>query len=286
MSSTGLDANIPEIWTLDCLDIYHNGCVMRELVNKDYEGEIKQGGDTVHVNIPGAVTLHDYTRESTVVYETLTTTKESMTIAQQKNWAFRMDALDIRQLKAPMFKKEREEAALTLRDAIDTRLLSHYINTDATNIVGGTGANAIPLTKDNVYDYFVGMMTRLRNANARGRKKNAVVPPEIAELITLSPEFRNRSTSVVDDTIQNGLMAKNYGGFSLHVSTNLQAVSGSYPLMFFTEHFISFAEQVNTVEILEKMEQYYGPGARGLALYDSKVFTHLDGEGAVLYAAA
>lgn len=283
---TGLDPNIPEIWTKDTLDLYHNSCVMRELVNTDYEGEIRQGGDTVHVNIPGQITLNNYTRESTVVYQTLTTTKESMTIAQQKDWAFRIDTLDMAQLTVEMFKKERDEASLTLRDAIDTRLLSHYANTDAANIVGGTGANAIVLTKDNVYDYFVGMGTRLDNALARGRKRNAVISPEIKELILLSPEFRNRSTGVVDDTIKNGMIAKNYAGFGLHVSTNMQAVSSAYPLLFFTEHFISFAEQVNTVEILEKMEQYHGSGARGLALYDSKVFTHLDGEGAVLYAAA
>jgi len=285
MSTTGFDPSIPEIWTKDILDIYHNNVVMRDLVNTDYEGEIKQGGDTVHVHIPGHVTLNDYTRESTVVYETLSTTKESMTIAQQKNWAFRMDALDIAQLKVDMFAKERTEAGLTLRDAIDTRLLGHYANTDAANIVGSVNAPII-LTKDNIYDYVVGMATRLDVALARGRKRNMVVPPAIKELIQLSPEFRNRSTEVVDRTIQNGLMAKNYAGFDLHVTTNMANVSGAYPLMFFTEHFISFAEQVNTVEVLAKLEQYYGPGARGLALYDSKVFTHLDGEGAVLYAAA
>lgn len=285
MSSTGFDANIPEVWTKDILDIYHNSRVMPDLVNNDYEGAIKNGGDTVHVHIPSAVTLNNYTRESTVVYETLTTTKESMTISQQKNWAFRMDALDIAQLTVNMFEKERAEAALVLRDAVDARLLGHYINTDAANIVGSTGA-PVPLTKDNIYDFTVGMMTRLQVALARGRKKNMVVPPTIAEMIQLSPEFRNRSTELVDRTIQNGLMAKNYGGFDLYVTTNMATVSGSYPLMFFTEHFISFAEQVNTVEVIEKMEQYYGPGARGLSLYDSKVFTHLDGEGAVLYAAA
>lgn len=285
MSTTGFDANIPEVWTKDILDIYHNNVVMRGLVNTDYEGDIKQGGDTVHVHIPGSVTLNNYTRESTVVYETLTTTKETMTIAQQKNWAIRMDALDIAQLTVNMFEKERAEAALTLRDAIDTRLLSHYANTDAANILGSTGA-PISLTKDNIYDYVVSMSTRLDVALARGRKRNMVVPPAIKELIQLSPEFRNRSTEIVDKTIQNGLMAKNYGGFDLHVTTNMATVSGTYPLMFFTEHFISFAEQVNTVEVLPKLEQYYGPGARGLALYDSKVFTHLDGEGAVLYAAA
>lgn len=285
MSTTGFDANIPEVWTKDILDIYHENVVMRNLVNTDYEGEIKKGGDTVHVNIPGTVTLNNYVRESTVVYQTLTTTKETMTIADQRDWAIRMDALDIAQLTVDMFAKERTEAALTLRDAIDSTLLAHYANTDAANIVGSTSA-PITLTKDNVYDYVTGMMTRLRVALARGRKKNMVVPPAIAELIQLSPEFRNRSTEVVDRTIQNGLMAKNYAGFDLHVTTNMATVSGTYPLMFFTEHFISFAEQVNTVDIFPKLEQYHGPGARGLALFDSKTFTHLDGEGAVLYAAA
>lgn len=283
--ATGLDANIPEIWTKDFLLRYHNNCVMRNLCNTKYEGVLKNGGDTVHVHVPGAITLNSYTRESAVTYQTLTTTKESMTISDSRDWAFRIDALDVAQLTVDMLQVERDEAALTYRDAVDTSILAHYANTDASNVVGSTGS-PISLTKDNVFDYFAGMGTLLSVANARGMKRSAVVPPAVAEMIVKSPELRNRSTGMVDTNIQNGLMIKNFAGFELYVTTNMAAVSGAYPLMFFTEHFIHFVEQVNTIEVIPSLQNYHGPGVKGLALFDSKVFTQTDGEGAVLYAAA
>lgn len=282
---TGVDPLIPEIWTKDFLDLYHTECVMRDLVNTDFEGDLKNGGDTVHVNVAGTITLNDYTREQTITYQTITATKESMTISDQRYWAFRLDVLDVAQLTVDMMAKEREEAALTYRDAVDTTLLAHYANTDAANVRGSTGA-PINLTKDNIFDEFTKMGTLLRVANARGRKKRAVVSAQIAELVQLSPELRTRSTGIVDTNIQNGLMVKNFAGWELHVTTNMATVSGAYPLMFFTENFINFVEQVNNVKIFPDMEQYAGPGARGINLFDSKVFTQVDGEGAVMYAAA
>ena len=51
-SNTGLDSGgrnvfIPEIWSKKLLKIFDNIVVMKKLVNTDYEGEIKDAGDTV-----------------------------------------------------------------------------------------------------------------------------------------------------------------------------------------------------------------------------------------------
>lgn len=283
--ATGLDANIPEIWTKDFLELYHNSIVMKDLVNKNYEGQIKAGGDTVHVNVAGDVTVSNYTREASVSYQTITTTKESMTISDARIFAFRMDVLDVAQLSVDMFAKEREQGAKKTARAIDTTLLAHYANADAANVRGSTSA-PISLTKDNIFDEFTEMGTLLNVANAVGMNRYAVVHPQIAKLIQLSPELRNRSTGIVDTNIQDGLMVKNFAGFEVHVTTNMATVSSTYPLMFFTEEYISFAEQVQDLVYIEKMETYAGPGMRNVTLFDSNVFTQVDGEGATLYAAA
>lgn len=283
MSSTGKDSWVPEIWSKKTLEVIHNISVMRPLVNTDYEGEIKKAGDLVYARLPVAVTVNSYTRETNITYEALTVTAPTFAIDQQKYFAFKLDDLDNAQLDLDFMELEKQEAAIAIRDTIDTRLLSHYANTDASNVIGSTSA-AIPLTKDNIYSYFTKTKRLLMDQKAMA-KSVAVVPPYIGELIVNSPEMSTRGTNLVDETVQNGLMAKNFGGHEVHVTTNMATVSGTYPLMFFTKRFISFAMQFENVEKVRLVDQI-GDGVRGVYLYGSTVFTNYDGDGAVLYASA
>lgn len=41
---------IPEVWSARLLDNLNKNLVFANLVNRDYEGEIKQYGDKVHIN--------------------------------------------------------------------------------------------------------------------------------------------------------------------------------------------------------------------------------------------
>jgi hypothetical protein len=45
---------------------------LRGLCNRDYEGDIAQAGDTVHITSFGAPTISDYTKYATLTYEQLT----------------------------------------------------------------------------------------------------------------------------------------------------------------------------------------------------------------------
>jgi len=281
--ATGKDAWIPEIWSKKMLQILHNTSVMRGLVNTDYQGAIKNGGDTVYARIPSAVTVGTYTRESDITVEALTVTKTSFVIDQQKYWAFDLDDLDKAQLDLPFAPIHTNEATIKMRDTIDTRLLSHYANTDAANVLGST-TTPIGLTKDNVYTYFTNVGLLLDNQKALS-KRRAVVPPAVKELILNSPQLTTRGTNLVDETVTNGKLMKNFGGMEIHVTTNMAQVSGTYPLMFFTERYISFAMQFTKIEKVRR-EKRFADLVKGLALYGSTVFTQYDGDGAVLYMAA
>ena len=50
---------IPEIWSARLLEHMDKVHVYANLMNRDYEGDIKAYGDTVHINLLGEITIND-----------------------------------------------------------------------------------------------------------------------------------------------------------------------------------------------------------------------------------
>ena len=95
-----LDTFIPEVWTQELLSALEKATVIAApgVVNRDYEGEIAQAGDTVHINSIGDPTVATYTRGSTTITpEQLTTAQQSLVVDQAKYFAFLVDDIDARQ---------------------------------------------------------------------------------------------------------------------------------------------------------------------------------------------
>jgi len=58
-----VDGFIPQIWTARLLAALQKALVFGQpnVVNRDYEGEISQKGDTVNIGGIGAITVKEYT---------------------------------------------------------------------------------------------------------------------------------------------------------------------------------------------------------------------------------
>ena len=54
---------IPEIWSARLLEHMDKVHVYANLMNRDYEGDIKAYGDTVHINLLGDITISNYRSE-------------------------------------------------------------------------------------------------------------------------------------------------------------------------------------------------------------------------------
>jgi hypothetical protein len=50
--------------------------VMLSLINKDYEGELQNIGDTIQIRTPGNITMATYTKGQAISYQDLAPTKE------------------------------------------------------------------------------------------------------------------------------------------------------------------------------------------------------------------
>jgi hypothetical protein len=275
-----VDNFISEVWSKKLLKVFDKTVVMANLVNREFEGEITAAGDTVRVRTFGNVTINDYTRDMTISYQALTDPMQTMTIDQQKYFAFKVDDLDKAQANVDILEGYASRAAIAIRDVVDSRLVAHYADVDAGNIIGTNGA-PITLTKTNIYSYITQLGELLDNANMPQEGRNLMITPKFKTMLLQSDEF-TRATSLGDSVIQNGYIG-NVAGFAVHVTTNNPAVSGVVNILAFTSDFISFASQVSKVETV-RPHNMFADAVKGLYLYGSKVF--FPKAGAVLKAAA
>lgn len=282
------DNFIPEIWSKKVMKIFNKQTVMVPLCNTDYEGEIKGGGDTVKVRSFGEITIRNYTREQVLVTETLADPMSTLSIDQEKYFAFRVDDVTGAQSDIDIEGGNNKMAADAIKRTIDQNLHAQYANVAASNVVG-TSAAPITLTKDNIYAYTVELGRLMDESNVPSEGRHLVVDPTRKALYLNSPEFI-RATGLGDKVVANGVIGE-CANFKIHVSTNLNSSNGNRPILALTKNLISYASQVSKVEKVRPSDQFVTL-LKGLYVWGSKIFSNSelsnssgpDAQGAVLWA--
>lgn len=86
---------IPQIWSARLLNHLDKRHVYLNLLNRDYEGEIKNFGDTVKVNQIGDITIKDYTKGTDIeAPEDVSGAQQELKIDQAKYFNFSVDDVD------------------------------------------------------------------------------------------------------------------------------------------------------------------------------------------------
>jgi hypothetical protein len=236
---------MPEVWSKKLQKIFDKQAVFASIVNRDFEGEIKNAGDTVQIRTFGDITINDYTRNSTIAYQDLSDPMDTLLIDQQKYFAFKLDDLDKAQANINILEGYAQRAAVAIRNVIDKRLHGHYTNVDAGNVLGTSGS-PITLTTANVYGYMVDMAKLMDEADIPAEDRHLVVNPEVKALLLQSNAFL-RSTQLGDKVVANGAIGT-LAGFQVHVSTNMNTVGSAVPLLALHRELITFASQVSKIE--------------------------------------
>lgn len=134
-----LDNFIPTVWSARLLSrrFYKNLVYGQpEVINRDYEGDIAQAGDTVKIGGIGPVTVSTYTKNSNMsAAETLADASTVLSIDQAKYFNFQVDDIDKAQTKPKVMDDAMGEAAYALRDNIDQSVAGLYTDASATNLI-------------------------------------------------------------------------------------------------------------------------------------------------------
>ena len=260
---------IPKVWSARLLEHLDKAHVYGALVNRDYEGEIKRYGDTVHINQIGAVTIKNYTKNTDIdAPEALSNTDLSLVIDQAKYFNFQIDDIDKAQIRPELMNAATQRAAYALADVSD----QYIAGLMAAGALGTVGTDAAPITvtATNAYEQLVALKVKLDEQNVPTAGRWVVVPAWYHGLLLLDSRFVANGTDKGVAMLQNGLVGY-AAGFEIHMSNNVPNTSNAkYKVIAGTNFGCSFAEQIVELKAYTP-EKRFADVLKGLNVYGAKV---------------
>ncbi|MCD7929638.1 MAG: P22 coat protein - protein 5 domain protein [Clostridiales bacterium] len=264
------DNFIPEIWSARLLDHLDNVHVYASLMNRDYEGEIRAYGDTVHINQLGNITIQDYDGSDIADPEELDGEQQNLVIDQAKYFNFQVKDIDNAQSNPKLIDAAMQRASYGINDVVDQYLANLLLDGCAEDNILYTDDTAVTPTATNAYDYLVDMGTALSEANVPMMGRWVVVPPWFHALLLKDERFVGNGTGYNQAILQGGLVGE-AAGFQIHLSNNVPNTDGAnYKIIAGTNVAGSFAEQLVELEAY-RLEKNFSDAVKGLHAYGAKV---------------
>ncbi|MCI0386661.1 phage capsid protein [Streptomyces sp. CNQ085] len=262
----------PQVWSARLLVAWRKNLVYAGpgIVNRDYEGEISEAGDTVKITSISDPTIDDYVPNSTVITpEELTDAQRNLVIDQSKYWAFKVDDVDRRQAKGNVMPEAMSRAAYRLADVADRYVAGLYTGVAAANDLGTV---SVPTgTPEAFYDdVLVPLSVLLDEADAPSEGRYCVVPPWAYGRLLRDDRFVRADASGSTAALRNGEVGE-AANFRILKSNNTPNPTGDDNVVQAgVSGAISFAEQINKTEAY-RPESSFSDAVKGLALYGAKL---------------
>jgi hypothetical protein len=272
---------IPEIWSGKLIENFYDATVLAAISNTDYEGEIRQYGDTVNIRTTPEITIRDYVKGQTLIVENPDKPKLQLVIDKGEYFSCVEDDVDKVQSDINLMDTWSKDASERMKIKIDQRVLTDILpsisasNKGASagrisgNIDLGTSGSAIAITKTNVLEYIVDMGTVLDEANCPESERFLIIPAKMAGYIKKSDL---KDASITGDSVsvlRNGRLGM-IDRFTVYVSHNLSVTSGKFSIISGHKMGFTFASQMTEMESL-RAESTFGNVIRGLQVYGYQV---------------
>lgn len=255
---------VPEVWAARILQALLDDHVFGApaVSNREYEGDISEYGDTVHIISVGNVTIKDYVKDTDIAApDALTDAEALLVIDQAKYFNFAIDDIDVAQTRPKLMDEAARTAGWGLIDKSDDYIAAAML-ADTTNVVGGAG---VPAASGGAYNLLVDLGVALTSQNVPRAGRWAIVPPNFEGFLVKDDRFVH-ATAQGDAVLTNGLIGR-AAGFDIYLSNNIPGgnkVQAGHPMGF------SFAEQIlETVPY--SPERRFADALKGLYVYGGKV---------------
>lgn len=288
-----VDNFTPILWASALLLRLKKEHVYANVVNRDYEGEIKAFGDTIRINQVGPITIGSYTKNTVnLTPETIQGAGESLTIDQAKYFYFSLDDVDKAQVKGNVMETAMDEAAYQLRDTTDQFLASTLAGSVATaNVLNSSSTTAPiqvgPTTGDtNMFELLIDMNVQLNKQNVPSGGRWCVIDPTGMGNLLKDPRFSSFATAGSLEVIRQGSSAGPLGGvitgalktllgMDVYVSNNVP-VGGTnsdvFSILAGYKGAATYAEQIPEGQPeAYRLQTGFADAVRGFHLYGAKV---------------
>lgn len=292
---------IPEVWSGKLLTKFYAQCVMAQLCNTDYEGEIKEVGDKVIIRTLPDVEIKDYVKGQNLDIQHPQPSTVEFPIERAKYWNVHIDDIDKFQSDLNFLEDWTRDAASQMKIAWDRDFLADIYADAATankgatagaisasinlGVVGGTGVTIGNGSGEvTPIQFLLGVSQVLDEQNVPDEERKIVVPVWFTSRLKNS-DIKDASLSGDGkSTLRTGRVGMVDRLEVFHSNLLPTEGSGASKQWIGTachRSAISFAAQLTKNQIIPTLESTFGSAARGLAVADWKV---LKAESLVTYA--
>jgi len=299
-------AFIPTLWSKKLLVKFYQNTMLSEIANTDYEGELKNQGDTIRIRLAPSISINDYEVGSNLSYEVPTPIYQDMQVNKGKYFGVQVNDVLAYQSDMDLMNMFTEDAAKQLKIAIENEVFFNNFVTEGPAAANeGTTAGAISAAYDlgsdtnpidestagNVLDTILRMSAALDEQNVPEDGRWLIISPKDRNLLMQSNIAQAYFTGDQSSVIRTGKIGM-LDRFTVYVSNLLpkgttgkalvsgldavadgDALSNALPrrlMVAGTKAANSFAMTVNKTEPLRNQTDF-GDIVRGLAVYGRKV---------------
>lgn len=252
---------IPSVWSETLIRALDKSYIGVAHCNRDFEGEIREKGNTVKVCGIQNVTVRDYVKNTDMsTADALNDFSTDLAIDHAKYFNFQIDDIDRVQNTPKLMELAIQNAANALADEADKAV--YALCSKATL----TYSNSEVL-KETILDCILQARTKFyENNNAHNEDIVLEVSPALAERL-----MRAKISTLSDNTeaIENGCIG-NIAGCKVYVSKNMDIGQKGFDFphiaLMRTKRAVAFAEQISEVQAY-RPERRFADAVKGLHLY-------------------
>ena len=298
---------IPQLWSQKLNAKFYANTMMTEISNTDWEGEIKNQGDTIRIRQAPSITINDYAGAgTTLTSEVPVPIFQDMQIDQGKYFSVQVNDVLAHQADMDLMNMFTDDAAKQLKIVIENDTFFNWFVTSGANAAnkGATagaisgaynlGTDVAPIdqaTPKNVLDTILRMSAALDEQNVPEDGRWLILSPFDRQLLMQTDIAQAYFTGDASSTIRTGKIGM-LDRFEVYVSNllpkgaagkalvpGLAATSGGATvtnakarrmMVAGTKASCAFASQISKTEPLRNQTDF-GDIVRGLAVYGRKV---------------
>jgi hypothetical protein len=256
---------IPTVWSENLYQELDKKYIAVANCNREYEGEIRERGNTVRICGINDVTVSEYTKNANMsAPAALSDTVRDLVIDQAKYFNFQIDDIDRAQSSPKLMEAAMKNAANALANDADSYVFSLHSQ-------AGKTLTSEAVTTENIIDILIDARTALFEGNVSDPGDIVIeVSPEIAGLILKAKVHLSTDNT---DSLEAGCIGS-IGGCKIFVSNNIVKVEGesgyTHKCFARTKRAIAFAEQLSEIDAY-RPELRFADAVKGLHLYGAKV---------------
>lgn len=297
---------IPTLWSKKLNAKFYANTMLSEVTNTDWEGEIKNQGDTIRIRTAPSITINDYTVGSSLNYEVPAPIFQDMQIDKGKYFGVQVSDVLAYQADMDLMNTFTEDASKQLKIAIESSVFFDSFVTQgaAAENVGatagmlsgsfnlGTDSAAVDTsTAQNLLNTILRMSAVLDEQNVPEEGRWLVMTPYDRQVLMQSNLAQAYFTGDSSSMVRTGKIGM-IDRFTVYVSNLLPradadkewvsglgdpaaaaTASGTVKrrmMVAGTKHAVAFAQQITKTEPLRNQNDF-GDIVRGLSVYGTKV---------------